>query len=673
MRILRLILLPILFLSHSVLGFVSDFQKEIYSPEKKVKVFLHFKNGKINYNVFYMGKLVLENGKLGILTTEDNLAVFKDVKISERQFDNFWKPVWGQSSEVNEAYTELQLDLTAISHNRKLIVLLRTYDDGFAFKYEIPKQNRLKKIAIISEESTFSFAGKYRSWWNWADYNTLEKSYFNSPLDSAKHVATPFTLEGENGVFVSVHEAAIIDYSTMTLLQDSAKVNSYKVNLVPWSDGILVKAKKSVSSPWRAFIFGENAGDLMESNLILNLNESCNIKDVSWIQPMLYSGIWWEMHLGISTWKEGEKHGATTENAKKYIDFASDNGIKGVLIEGWNTGWENWGKKDAFDFTSNASDFNLKEVVSYAKSKGVEIIGHHETGGDTESYERRVKKAFKMYHKLGIRIVKTGYAGPVTPVGENHHGQKMVQHYNRIMKLAAKYEIMLDVHEPIVLSGLSRTYPNLMTAEGVRGMEWNAWSEGNSPTHTCILPFTRGIAGPIDYTAGIFDIDLSNFANEREKWNGLDNGKTAVHSTLSNQLALLVILYSPLQMAADLPENYKNHPAFECIKNLPTTWDETIVLDAKIGEYVVVARRDSLTWFIAAITNEIGRELEITFPNLNPDMPYNSRYFLDGEDSHFEENPESYLIEEKTHEITRKKTIKLAPGGGFVIILEPMN
>ena len=673
MRILRLILLPILFLSHSALGFVSDFQKEIYSPEKKVKVSFHFKNGKINYNVFYKGKLVLENGKLGILTTEDNLAVFKDVKISERQFDNFWKPVWGQSSEIKEAYTELQLDLTAISHNRKLIILLRAYDDGFAFKYEIPKQNRLKKIAIISEESTFSFAGKYRSWWNWADYNTLEKSYFNTPLDSAKHVATPFTLEGENGVFISVHEAAILDYSTMTLLQDSAKVNSYKVNLVPWADGILVKAKKSVSSPWRAFIFGDNAGNLMESNLILNLNESCKIKDVSWIQPMLYSGIWWEMHLGISTWKEGEKHGATTENAKKYIDFASDNGIKGVLIEGWNTGWENWGKKDAFDFTSNASDFNLKEVVSYAKSKGVEIIGHHETGGDTESYERRVKKAFKMYHKLGIRIVKTGYAGPVTPVGENHHGQRMVQHYNKVMKLAAKYEIMLDVHEPIVLSGLSRTYPNLMTAEGVRGMEWNAWSEGNSPTHTCILPFTRGIAGPIDYTAGIFDIDLSNFANERKKWNGLDNGKTAVHSTLSNQLALLVILYSPLQMAADLPENYKNHPAFECIKKLPTTWDETVVVDAKIGEYVVVARRDSLTWFIAAITNEIGRELEITFPNLNPDLQYKSRYFLDGEDAHFEENPESYLIEEKTHEITRKKTIKLAPGGGFVIILEPMN
>jgi alpha-glucosidase len=459
----------------------------------------------------------------------------------------------------------------------------------------------------------------------------------------------------------------------MTLLKDSAKVNSYKVNLVPWADGILVKAKKSVSSPWRAFIFGDNAGNLMESNLILNLNESCQIKDVSWIQPMLYSGIWWEMHLGISTWKEGEKHGATTENTKKYIDFASDNGIKGVLIEGWNTGWENWGKKDAFDFTSDASDFNLKEVVSYAKSKDVEIIGHHETGGDTESYEKRVKKAFKMYHKLGIRIVKTGYAGPVTPVGENHHGQRMVQHYNKVMKLAAKYEIMLDVHEPIVLSGLSRTYPNLMTAEGVRGMEWNAWSEGNSPTHTCILPFTRGIAGPIDYTAGIFDIDLSNFANEREKWNGLDNGKTAVHSTLSNQLALLVILYSPLQMAADLPENYKNHPAFECIKILPTTWDETVVLDAKIGEYVVVARRDSLTWFIAAITNENGRELEITFPNLNPDLQYKSRYFLDGEDAHFEENPESYLIEEKIHEITRKKTIKLAPGGGFVLLLEPSN
>jgi alpha-glucosidase len=673
MRILRLILLPILFLSHPALGLVSDFQKDIYSPEKKVKVSFQFKNGKLNYAVFYNGKTVIENGKLGILTTEDNLSVFKDVKISERQFDNFWKPVWGQSSEIKEAYTELRIDLTANSNNRKLIVFLRAHDDGFAFKYEIPKQKRLNKIAILSEESTFAFVGKYKCWWNWADYNTLEKSYFNTSLDSAKHVATPFTLEGENGIFVSVHESAILDYSTMTLLQDSIHRNSFNVNLVPWADGILVKAEKTVSSPWRAFIFGANAGDLIESNLILNLNESCKIKDVSWIQPMLYFGIWWEMHLGISTWKEGEKHGATTENAKKYIDFASENGIKGVLIEGWNTGWENWGKKDAFDFTSDASDFNLKEVVSYAKSKGVEIIGHHETGGDTESYEKRVKKAFKMYHKLGIRIVKTGYAGPVTPVGENHHGQRMVQHYNRIMKLAAKYELMLDVHEPIVFSGLSRTYPNLMTAEGVRGMEWNAWSEGNSPSHTCILPFTRGIAGPIDYTAGIFDIDLSNFASERVKWNGLDNGKTTVHSTLSNQLALLVILYSPLQMAADLPENYKNHPAFKCIQKLPTTWDETLVLDAKIGEYVVIARRDSLTWFIAAITNEIGRDLEITFPNLNENLQYTSSYFLDGEDAHFEENPESYLIEEKIHETTLKKWIKLAPGGGSVIILEPIN
>ena len=673
MRILLLILLPIFIFSNSVLGLVSDFQKEFYSPEKKIKVSFQFKNGKIQYAVFYKEKSVLENGELGIVTKEDNLSIFQDVKISERQFNNIWKPVWGQSSEIKEAYTELCLELTSVSNNRKLNVFLRAYDDGFAFRYEVPKQIRLNKINIISEESAFAFVGKYICWWNWADYNTLEKTYFNTPLDSAKHVATPFTLEGQNGVFVSVHESAILDYSTMTLLQDSTRKNLFKVNLVPWSDGILVKTKKTVCSPWRAFIFGDKPGDLIQSNLILNINEPCKIKDVSWIQPILYSGIWWEMHLGISTWKEGLKHGATTENAKKYIDFASENGIKGILIEGWNTGWENWGEKDAFDFTTASSDFNLKEVVSYANSKGVEIIGHHETGGDTESYEKHVKKAFKMYHKLGIRIVKTGYAGPVTPIGENHHGQRMVQHYNRIMKLAAKYEIMLDVHEPIVLSGLSRTYPNLMTAEGVRGMEWNAWSEGNTPSHTCILPFTRGIAGPIDYTAGIFDIDLSNFANQRVKWNGLDIGKTAVHSTLSNQLALLVILYSPLQMAADLPENYKNHPAFKCIQQLPATWDETIVLDAKIGEYVIIARRYNLTWFIAAITNEIGRDLEITFPNLNQNIPYKSSYFLDGKDAHFEENPESYLIEEKINETTLKKTIKLAPGGGFVILLEPIN
>jgi alpha-glucosidase len=463
-------------------------------------------------------------------------------------------------------------------------------------------------------------------------------------------------------VYLSIHEAAIENYSTMTLKRDGEQ--NYKINLAPWADGTLVKTKTPMFSPWRAIIIADKPGGLIESNLITNLNDTCQIKDVSWIKPMTYVGIWWEMHLGISKWILGEKHGATTENAKRYIDFASKHYVKGVLIEGWNTGWENWGKKDAFDFVTPYKDFNLKEVVKYAKTKGVEIIGHHETGGDTESYEKHIEEAFAFYKMLGINIVKTGYAGPVVPVGEYHHGQCMVQHYNKVMKLAAKYKLMLDVHEPIVLSGLSRTYPNLMTAEGVRGMEWNAWSDGNPPSHTCTLPFTRGIAGPMDYTPGIFDIDLSAHSKEREKWNSLDKGNSAVHSTIANQLALMLVLYSPLQMAADLPENYEGNKAFSFIENLPTTWDETKVIDASIGEYLIIARRKENNWFVGAITNENKRELIISLNFLENNKEYNANIYSDGNDADFETNPESLLINEMKIVSTDSVTLKLARGGG---------
>jgi alpha-glucosidase len=382
---------------------------------------------------------------------------------------------------------------------------------------------------------------------------------------------------------------------------------------------------------------------------------------------MNYIGIWWEMHLGISTWAPGPKHGARTENAKRYIDFAAANGIKGVLLEGWNTGWENWGKPNAFDFITSASDLNLKEVVEYARSKGVEIIGHHETGGDTESYEKHLEKAFKYYHELGIRVVKTGYAGPVTPSGEHHHGQCMVRHYNMVMKMAAKYQLMLDVHEPIALSGLSRTYPNLMTAEGVRGMEWNAWSEGNSPSHTCTLPFTRGIAGPMDYTPGIFDIDLSMHKDQRNTWNSLDNGQSAVHSTLSNQLALMIVLYSPLQMAADLPENYEGHPAFAFVNSMPTTWDETRILDAKVGEYILLARRSGTTWYVVGITNETGRTLVVNTDFLSNSAKYLAVSCSDSKTSHYDNEPETYVIHTSELVSGNKVAYNLAPGGGFIL------
>lgn len=668
----KLFLVIFLFITKSI--FVYAKSETLISPNGNVKVVFALENARAGFDVSFNGKSVVRSISLGfVLEGNDSLTKFSMNSCSYFEKRNTWKTVWGQSSEIVENYSELKISLNDLTQNRTLILSLRAYDDGFAFRYEIPAQEKVHIIHVISEESRFALVGKYSCWWSWADYGTLEKQYYHTSLDSAKHVAVPFTLRRNDDVYVSIHEAAIDDYSSMTLKQEEGDANSYKVNLVPWAFSVQVKAVDSLRTPWRAFIFAKKPGDLIESNLILNLNEPCKLEDVSWIKPMNYIGIWWEMHLGISTWTPGDRHGATTENAKRYIDFAAANGIKGVLIEGWNTGWEEWGKKDAFDFVTPTADFDLKDVVEYARSKGVEIIGHHETGGDTESYEKHLEAAFSLYSKLGIHVVKTGYAGSVTPEGELHHGQCMVRHYNKVMRLAAKYHIMLDVHEPIVLSGLSRTYPNLMTAEGVRGMEWNAWSEGNMPSHTATIPFTRGIAGPIDYTPGIFDIDLSAHKGDRMKWNSLDKGSTSVHSTLSNQLALMVVLYSPLQMAADLPENYEKHPAFEFIKNLPTTWDETHVREAAIGEYVTIARRSSDVWYVAGITNEQAREAEIDLSFLPKGVGYTARLCKDAPDADYQANPEAYVIEEKNVISTDILRVTLAPGGGFFLILHPVK
>lgn len=644
-----------------------EFTQSVYSPSKFLESkFILKKDGLAYWNLVFNGDTIINNSSLGfVLKGNDSLMRFRLIKSKITYFNDYWKPVWGQSSLIKNEYNEIKIELKEIKKSKLLNVFIRTYNDGVAFRYEIPVQSFLTDVVITSEESRISFNGKYDCWWSWADYNSLEKLYYHTPLDSALHVATPFTLKRSENVYLSVHEAAIDNYSTMTLKREKNEEQIYKINLVPWADGSLVKTTLPMLSPWRAIIVTNNPGDLIVSNLIANLNDSSKITDVSWIKPMTYMGIWWEMHLGISQWNMGEKHGATTKNAKRYIDFAAKHNVKGVLFEGWNTGWENWGKKDAFDFITPYKDFDIVEVVKYAKSKGIEIIGHHETGGDTESYEKHIEEAFALYQKLGIKVVKTGYAGTVVPVGENHHGQCMVQHNNKVMRLAAKYKIMLDVHEPVVLSGLSRTYPNLMTGEGVRGMEWNAWSEGNPPSHTCTLPFTRGIAGPMDYTPGIFDIDLSKHASERKKWNSLDKGNTAVHSTIANQLALMLVLYSPLQMASDLPENYESNKAFSFIEDLPTTWDETKVIAASIGEYLIIARRKANDWYIGAITNEVSREFSISCSFLENNKSYKTIVYEDGKDAHYEKNPESIIISESKINANDSVSFKLACGGGF--------
>lgn len=654
-----LLLLPFIF----VVAGVNKDKLSSTSPDGKIRTIFSIVEEKPVYTVLYGTDTLIRPSSLGfVLKDSDSLCRFRLLGTEIRKYNERWKPVWGICSEVENRYSELEIRLEDLRKQRRVNIIFRTYDDGVAFRYVVPEQTGLKDFVIMSEESRIRPADIRECWWAMADYFTLEKTYTHSVPDSVKHAGAPLTMKSSKGYYLCIHEAAIEDYASMTLLQE--KPGCFKVNLVPWADGSAVKTSAPMRTPWRVIFITNRAGALLESNLLQNLNEPCAIKDVSWIQPMTYCGIWWEMHLGLKDWAAGPRHGATTGNAKRYIDFAADHGIGGFLAEGWNTGWENWGKPGAFDYITPYPDYNLEEVVNYAKSKGVAYIGHHETGGDCPGYDTLAEKAFARFKALGIHAVKTGYAGPMQPAGEYHLGQAKVRHCNAIMKLAAKYEIMLDVHEPVTLSGLSRTWPNLMSAEGALGMEWNAWSNGNPPTHTCTLPFTRLMAGPMDYTPGIFDIDLSTHANDRKAWNTKDGLKTAVHSTLSNQLALMIVLFSPVQMAADLPENYIGHPALTFIRNLPASWDETRVLEAEIGEYLVIARRKGHTWYIGAITNEQARNLTLDISPLTQGKAFSLDACQDTPNAHYESNPEVYEILRLENSTRKTLELKLAPGGG---------
>jgi alpha-glucosidase len=667
--------LPFSLLIFMVLGNVYASQTRILgscvSPDQQLKAVVTLEAGKPEYCLLYKTDTLISPSSLGfILSGNDSLTQFRFVDSrNEKTTREEWKPVWGISSLILNYYNETWINLEDTRKGRKMSVVLRCYDDGFAFRYVFPEQKNLKDFVIMSEETRMRFSGEWECWWGKADLYNLEQKFYHTPLDSAKHVQAPFTMHKAGGPYLCVHEAAIEDYTTMTILREAH--HQYRVNLVPWADGSAVKTKAPMNTPWRVFYFATRAGALMESNLLLNLNEPCAIKETSWIKPMNYVGIWWGMHIGTNTWIAGPRHGATTENTKKYIDFAAKNGIGGVLVEGWNTGWENWGKPEAFDFVTPYPDFNLPEIAAYAKSKGIAFIGHHETGGDIITYESRVKDAFALYKKLGIHAVKTGYAGGMVPKGENHLGQCKVRHCNYIMKLAAEYEIMIDAHEPMVMSGLSRTWPNLMATEAARGMEYNAWSEGNPPTHTCTLPFTRLMAGPMDYTPGIFDIDLSN-AKGRIRPEVPDSIKLGVHSTIANQLALEVVLYSPVQMASDLIENYEGNPAFNFIKGLPTSWDETRVIDAAIGEYILVARRKGNDWFVGAITNENARTLDLPLSFLLNGKKYQAELYQDDAAAHYETNPERITISQKEIRPGETLKLKLAAGGGAAVRIRLM-
>jgi alpha-glucosidase len=482
-------------------------------------------------------------------------------------------------------------------------------------------------------------------------------------------------METADGLFLSIHEADLTDYASMTLA--GSEDDTLLCDLVPWSDGVKVKASTPHRTPWRTIQIAENAGDLITSYLILNLNEPNVLGDVSWVQPGKYVGIWWGMHIDKYTWRSGDRHGATTERAKRYIDFAAEHGFPRVLVEGWNEGWDGvWTKEgDRFSFTTPVDDFDVEAVSAYAAARGIKLVGHHETSAAVDNYERQLEDAFAYYRSLGIDTVKTGYTGWGREIErrdeegnligtEWHHGQYMVRHYRGVVETAAKYHIMLDVHEPIKDTGTRRTYPNMMTREGARGQEYNAWSiEGsNPPGHTTILPFTRMLAGPFDFTPGIFDLLFEEYRPDNR-----------VNTTLAKQLALYVVMYSPLHMAADLPENYGDHPAFQFILDVPVDWQETRVLHARIGDYVTIARqdRDSEDWYVGSITDEDGRTLEMPLTFLEPGREYVAEVYADGADADWESNPLGIQVYEMSVDRDTILKLRLAPGGGQAIRLRP--
>jgi alpha-glucosidase len=646
----------------------------VSSPDGKINIEVIMQNGKPYYKVLYEKELVINFSKLGFLfkNAESMNKNFEIFETSYNSVEENWKPVYGPSSVVKNHFNELQIKLKEDTLlNREMYLILRAYNDGVGFRYILPEQSNLKEFEITSEETQFNFSGDHMVWWIPADYDSYEHLYSKNLLSDIKAVNTPVTMETKSGLYLSIHEADLTDYAGMTLKSVIGESLTLECDLVPWPDGVKIRASTPHRTPWRTIQITAKPGDLIESHLIENLNEPCQLEDVSWIKPMKYVGIWWGMHIGTESWKQGPYHGATTKNAKRYIDFAAKHKIPGLLIEGWNTGWESWGKEDAFNFTTPYDDFDLIEVAGYAKEKGINLIGHHETGGQVGNYEKNLTAAFELCKKMGIHAVKTGYAGKIRPEGQHHHGQWMVNHYRKVVIEAAEYEIMIDVHEPIKPTGIRRTFPNMITREGMQGMEFNAWSDGNPPDHTTIIPFTRMLAGPLDYTPGIFDIKLSRYKNFRKKIKLRDNLNRRVHTTLAKQLALYVILYSPMQMAADFPENYENQTAFKFIQDVHVTWDETKVLEAKIGDFVIIARRNNEDWFVGAITDENSRDLKLPLSFLKPDTKYVAQIYSDGVNADLEKKPTEIEISNSLVDYREILPIVLAKGGGMAIHLSP--
>ncbi|QNH63758.1 glycoside hydrolase family 97 protein [Hymenobacter sediminicola] len=676
--------------------------EDIQSPNKQLTLSVNLQSdGVPTYSLSYKGRPVLKTSKLGLdlKGTTSLTSGFSQTAAERRTADESWQPVWGEVKTIRNHYNELAVTLTQTATKRVMRVRFRLFDDGLGFRYEFPRQPELAYFVVKEERTQFALNGDQKAFWLPGDYDTQEYSTVTSNLSevrgkmkaattpnasqtpfSGTGLQTPLMLKSKDGLYINIHEAALIDYSAMHLELDD-KNFVLESHLTPDALGDKGYLQTPCQSPWRTVIVSDQAADILESKLVLNLNEPTKFKDTSWIKPVKYVGVWWEMITGKSTWsytnqenikldsidyktvKPNGTHAANTAHVKEYIDFASKHGFDAVLVEGWNTGWEDWfGKhKDyVFDFVTPYPDFDVQELQRYAASKNVRMMMHHETSGSARNYERHLDTAFQFMNKYGYTSVKTGYVGDVLPRGEHHYSQWLINHYNYVLEQAAEHKIMVNGHEAVRPTGLSRTFPNLIGNEAARGTEYEAFG-GNNADHTTILPFTRLIGGPMDYTPGIFETKVSKLNPSNTSF---------VHSTLARQLALYVTMYSPLQMAADLPEHYNQHlDAFQFIKDVAVDWDDTHVLEAEPGDYVTIARKakGKNSWFIGSSCDEQGRTSTIKLDFLESGKKYVATIYADDKDAHYEKNPQAYTIRKLN--VTRKSKLAqyCAPGGGYAI------
>ena len=687
--------------------FVSNWAmaESITSPNGQLQLnFSVNAQGEPIYELSYKGKAVIKPSKLG-LELKDAPGLMNGFTLANTQtstFDETWEPVWGEVKQIRNHYNEMAVTLNQKAQDRNMIIRFRLFDDGLGFRYEFPLSKNLNYFVIKEEHTQFAMTGDHTAFWIPGDYDTQEYDYTESKLSeirglmdgaitpnssqttfSPTGVQTSLQMKTADGLYINLHEAALVDYSCMHLNLDD-KNFVFESWLTPDAKGDKGYLQAPCKSPWRTVIVSDDARDILNSKLTLNLNEPCAYEDVSWIKPVKYVGVWWEMIAGKSTWaytddlpsvKLGEtdyaktkpngRHGATNENVKRYIDFAAENGLDQVLVEGWNEGWEDWfghSKDYVFDFVTPYPDFDVKMLNEYAKSKGVKLMMHHETSASVRNYERHIDKAYQFMVDNGYNAVKSGYVGNMIPRGEHHYGQWMNNHYLYAVTKAADYKICVNAHEAVRPTGLCRTYPNLIGNESARGTEYEAFG-GSKPFHTTLLPFNRLIGGPMDYTPGIFDTKL-------EFMGDLPHGQ--VQTTLCKQLALYVTLYSPLQMAADLVENYEKHmDAFQFIKDVAVDWDDSKYLEAEPGDYITAARKAKGTsnWFVGGITDENARTSSFTLDFLEPGKQYVATLYADGKDADYKENPTSYQIKKGIVTNKTKMSVKLARSGGFALSL----